>query len=129
MRQALLNLLAQPPLLRSLATDGMVTTLAGNPDLHPGYIDGQGSAAAFSYPMGIAVDASGNLFAADNGNHIIRKVTPEGMVTTVVGVRSTYQTVLGPLPGRVSAVQAVAVDPATQDLLILQEGSILRATF
>lgn len=59
-----------------------VSTLAGGP---PGAADGKGSEARFNAPRGVAVDASGSLYVADTGNHLIRKVTPEGLVTTLAG--------------------------------------------
>lgn len=61
---------------------GSVTTLAGK---ESGYSDGQGSNARFKFPVGIAIDKAGNLYVADNGNHMVRKVTPQGDVTSVAG--------------------------------------------
>ena len=42
------------------------------------FADGAGAAAAFSYPTGVAVDASGNVLVADSNNHRVRRVTPSG---------------------------------------------------
>ncbi|MCD9085726.1 NHL repeat-containing protein [Stenotrophomonas sp. SY1] len=62
--------------------DGAFHLLAGGRE---GFADGQGAAAAFNTPSGIALDRHGNLYVADTGNHAIRKVTPQGQVSTVAG--------------------------------------------
>ncbi len=63
---------------------GAVTTLAGNANI-AGSNDGMGTAAHFNYPNGIAVDAAENVYVADSGNHTIRKITSNGVVTTLAG--------------------------------------------
>jgi sugar lactone lactonase YvrE len=63
---------------------GIVTTLAGVSGV-PGSADGTGTAAQFSYPSGVAVDSAGNVYVADSGNHLIRRITPTGSVITVAG--------------------------------------------
>ena len=68
--------------IRVLRTDGTVATLAGGVE---GFQDGQGAAARFDTPSGLALDATGNLYVADTGNHAIRKVTPAGVVSTLAG--------------------------------------------
>ncbi|MDC8759891.1 gluconolaconase [Janthinobacterium fluminis] len=68
--------------IRKLGADGVVATLAGGRE---GYADGVGAAAAFHTPSGVALDAAGNLYVADTGNHAIRKVAPDGTVTTLAG--------------------------------------------
>ncbi len=69
--------------IRKIAPNGSVTTLAGNGA--EGNADGAAGAARFSYPFGLAVDAGGNVYVADWGNHSIRKVAPDGSVTTLAG--------------------------------------------
>ena len=68
--------------IRRIARDGTVATLAGGRE---GFTDGTGAAAAFHTPSALARDAQGNLYVADTGNHAIRMVTPQGVVTTVAG--------------------------------------------
>ncbi len=72
--------------VRRISPAGAVTTIAGSAG-NKGYADGVGNAEAprFNSPIGLSADSSGNLYVADNGNEIIRKVTPAGVVTTVAG--------------------------------------------
>jgi sugar lactone lactonase YvrE len=70
--------------IRKIANDGTVTTLAGSPGL-VGSSDGAGGAARFNNPEGLALSSSGDLYVADRTNHLIRKITPAGVVSTVAG--------------------------------------------
>lgn len=71
--------------VRKITPQGVVSTLAGVPGVE-GSNDGAGPVARFSSPWGIAVDATGNVYVADAGNQTIRKITTEGMVTTLAGL-------------------------------------------
>lgn len=70
--------------IRKLSPDGSVVTLAGAAG-QAGASDGFGADARFWSPQGVAVDAEGNVYVADTGNHAIRKISPDGRVTVVAG--------------------------------------------
>lgn len=69
--------------IRKVYPSGMVITFAGNGIAT--WADGTGTAASFNTPSGIAIDSSGNVFAAEKNNQRIRKITPTGVVTTFAG--------------------------------------------
>lgn len=69
--------------IRKVTPAGVVTTLAGSGTA--GKADGNGRAASFKFPAGIAVDSSGYVFVADTDNQVIRRISPAGDVTTVAG--------------------------------------------
>jgi trimeric autotransporter adhesin len=71
--------------VRKVSTTAIITTVAGNGQ--QGYSGDGGSAlsAQLSGPSGLAVDAAGNLFIADNSNNRVRKVSPASIITTVAG--------------------------------------------
>lgn len=74
--------------IRKISADGVVITVAGAGS--PGFNDGNAATATFDTPSGVAVDSKGNIFVADTGNSAVRKITPQGEVSTVAtgaGVR------------------------------------------
>ncbi len=69
--------------VRCVTPAGMVTTIAGSGE--PGNADGTGAAAQFKFPTGIAITPDRTLYVADSGNHIIRAVSPQGVVRSLSG--------------------------------------------
>jgi sugar lactone lactonase YvrE len=71
--------------IRKVNAGGVITTVAGNGN--PGFFgdDAAATSASLNLPIGTAVDAAGNLYIADTSNHRIRRVSADGMVTTVAG--------------------------------------------
>ncbi len=69
--------------IRKISMDGTVTTIAGTGTA--GFSDGNGVNASFNFPFGLAIDSAGNIYVADTVNHKIRKITPDGIVSTLAG--------------------------------------------
>ncbi|TSD67054.1 hypothetical protein FFF34_006550 [Inquilinus sp. KBS0705] len=69
--------------IRKITSAGVVTAYAGSGVA--GYINGDVSTAQFNKPNGIAVDAAGNVYVAEQANHAVRKITTDGIVTTYTG--------------------------------------------
>lgn len=69
--------------IRKISPSGVVTTFAGTGGI--GMANGPALSATFNYPMGLAFDAAGNLMVADRMNHMIRKITSAGTVSTFSG--------------------------------------------
>lgn len=84
----LLAALAMATMPLAAAEEYTFTTLLGPRQIR-GASDGAGNVARFNRLRGVAVDRAGNLYVADTGNHAIRKVTPDGVVTTLAGYAST----------------------------------------
>ena len=72
--------------IRKVDTSGIITTFAGNGNTTSAIGDGGPAIDATLYsPEGLCVDATGNLYIADTGNGRVRKITPDGIITTVAG--------------------------------------------
>ncbi|NBV22159.1 MAG: hypothetical protein EBS05_09610 [Proteobacteria bacterium] len=75
--------------IRGVTTNGVVTTLAGSAGLAD-YVDGTGPVARFNQPLGIAVATDGSVFVADSGNHLIRHIDTNGLVSILAGNPETF---------------------------------------
>jgi len=96
--------------IRKITSAGIVSTFAGSAGAI-GSADGVSAAARFNSPEGVAVDQNGYVYVADSGNQIIRKVSPEGAVTTLAGTAGQ----LGSADGTGSAAQFVLPDSLAVD--------------
>ena len=98
--------------IRRITQAGVVTTLAGTAG-SPGSANGTGAAARFNYPNGVAVDAAGTVYVADQGNNTIRRITQAGVVTTLAGLAGSPGSANGTgAAARFNAPSGVAVDAA-----------------
>ncbi len=99
--------------IRKVTPAGVVTTLAGSGVA--GFADGQGAAAQFSSPDGVAVDSAGNVYVADTSNHRIRKITPSGSVSTLAGTGTA---------GSINGAGATARFDSPRDVTIDNAGTL-----
>ena len=107
--------------IRRIAPDGTVTTIASG----RGFQDGDAEGARFYHPRGVAVDGQGTIYVADERNHRIRTINPDGVVTTVAGT-GEWAYVDGPAEeaGFINP-RGVALGPLG-DLYIIEETRIRR---
>ena len=109
--------------IRRVDTSGIITTVAGNGTFDFTGDDGPACEAALNLPMDIIVDEWGNLYIADPGNHRIRKVDSNGIITTVAG-NGTWDFVEDGLPATQSPLDypgSIALDNGG-NLIISDEG-------
>ncbi len=97
--------------IRKIAPSGIVSTFAGS---SAGYEDGLGVAAKFKTARGIVSDPDGNFFVADYINYKIRKITPNGLVSTFAG------STLGDADGEGTSAQLVS----PYDIAIDKDGNL-----
>src|SRR5690554_3603576 len=73
--------------IRKIAPDGTVSTFVGK---EAGYKDGDKNEARFGSIWGMAIDEDDNIYVADNGNSLVRKITPSGQVSTFAGTSESF---------------------------------------
>jgi uncharacterized repeat protein (TIGR02543 family) len=114
--------------IRKVTPAGVVSTLAGFPG-SAGAADGIGGAARFRFLNGLALDQTGNIYVADQGNEAVRKVTQGGVVTTVAGQSGNPGTAdgIGSL-ARFNHPQGVAVDASGNLYVADSRNHTIRAT-
>ncbi len=95
--------------IRKIDTSGVVSTFAGSVDGLAGSTDGTGPEASFTLPEYLATDSAGNVYVSDGGNNTIRKITPDGVVTTLAGTAGQNGFTPGALPGVLANPEGIAV--------------------
>ncbi|HTX35441.1 MAG TPA: IPT/TIG domain-containing protein [Bryobacteraceae bacterium] len=100
--------------IRRIAVNGTINTFAGSAAAGFAGDGGPATAALFSGPSGLAADSAGNLYVADTGNQRIRKIAPDGTVSTVAGTGNQgYGNDGAPaLSADLNSPEGVAVDPS-----------------
>lgn len=110
----------------SIRASTRLLPLAGNIG-GPGNIDGTGPAARLSSPYGIAIDASGNLFVAETFNHVVRKITPGGVVSVYAGRPGEPDLINGPrATARFAQPKGLAIDAAGNLFVADSENNTIR---
>lgn len=104
--------------IRRISTTGEVSTIAGLAGVE-GTSDGAGATARFAYPMALKSNSDGNFIVADSGNHMIRILTPDGLVTSVAGAAGLdgFAGGLGNA-ARFSYPQGIAIHPVTGEITV-----------
>jgi DNA-binding beta-propeller fold protein YncE len=105
--------------IRKITPSGVVTTFAGTAGA-AGCNDGTGSAARFTNPYGLAIDASDNIYVADYGNQVIRMITPGGVVSRLAATCTIQGFNDGPAlaNGQFNGPHGVAVDRSTGNVYV-----------
>lgn len=72
--------------IRKVTPAGIIHTIAGNGSTGYSGDGGRATSAALNYPQGLCVDLAGNVYFADAGNYVVRKISTSGIITTVAGI-------------------------------------------
>ena len=110
--------------IRKITPGGTVSTFAGAAG-QAGSADGTGGAARFSSPRAVAVDGQGNLYVADSGNAVLRKITSDGIVTTLAGAAAAAAADGSGANARFQAPVGIAID-GSGNLFVADAGGAVR---
>lgn len=106
--------------IKKIYPSGRTTSLAGST---AGFANALGSDAKFNSPLDVAVDAQGVVYVADVNNHRIRKITPDGTVTTLAGSTAGYANGNG-IDAKFTNPARLALDPSGRLLYVLDYGNL-----
>lgn len=116
----------QNHVIRRISPIGQVTTFAGLPGF-PGAVDGKGTTARFNNPIGLTIDAANCIYVADKGNAIIRKITPAGKVTTIVGLAGSSGSTDGTgTTARLTFPETLTVNSTGTQIVVMDNNSTRR---
>jgi mucin-19 len=92
-----------------ITPNGLITHIAGKPD-ESGFVDGPANSARFNSPNRIEIDPFGNLYVGDYWNNAVRKITPEGVVSTIAGGKYGYVDGIAK-DAQFTYIQHIGIDP------------------
>jgi trimeric autotransporter adhesin len=106
--------------VRKISTSGIITTIAGRGHPQPDGDGGPAVSAAIGFPTNVAVDGSGNVFIADQGYGLVRKVSTSGIITTVAG---------GGTAAGTNGAQATSIDITPMGVAVDASGDLFISGF
>jgi trimeric autotransporter adhesin len=109
--------------VRKVTLDGVINTVGGNGIQGFGGDDGPATAAKMTFPHGVAIDSSGNLYIADFSNHRVRKVTPAGVISTIAGTGTAGYSGDGGLASQAQLNYPVTVAVDSSGNLFISDGN------
>ena len=120
--------------IRKLAPNGTITTVAGNGNAAYSGDGGPATSAGLAYAEDAVLDVFGNIFIADSGNNVVRKVSTNGIITTVAGNGVGAGTQVGAYSGdggpatkaSLSNPVSLAVDPSGNIFISDQANNVIR---
>ncbi len=102
--------------IRKISSDNIVTTVAGTGTI--GYIDGPGAAALFNSPRNLTIDTDDNIYVVDQANNRIRKIAPNGLVTTLAGAGTAGATDGKATDAEFDRPIGITIDPSDNSIYV-----------